>query len=134
MKWNEAISAELKSLDEAYTWDIVQWPKNRNIVSSKWVFKIKRNTAGEINKYKVQLVAQGFTQIYGINYYKTYAPVAYLTLLRLILAVAAHQDWDINVLNFHSTFLNSQLDTSKKIYMELPPGVDLEGKDKVANL
>jgi hypothetical protein len=103
-------------------------------VSSKWVFKIKRNTAGEIDKYKVQLVAQGFTQIYGVNYYKTYAPVAHLTLLRLILAVVAHQDWDIDVFNFHSTFLNSQLDTSEEIYMELPLGVDLGGKDKVAKL
>jgi len=56
-KWQEAINAELMSLDEAHTWDVVLWPKNTNIVSSKWVFNIKRNAAGEIDKYKARLIA-----------------------------------------------------------------------------
>jgi hypothetical protein len=55
-QWQDAVNTELKSLDEARTWDIVQRPKNKNIVSSKWVFKIKKNAAGEIDKYKARLV------------------------------------------------------------------------------
>lgn len=132
--WKDAVSAELKSLDEARTWDIVQRPKNKNIVSCKWVFKIKRNAAGEIDKYKARLVARGFTQVYGVDYYETYAPVARLASLRLILAVAARQDWDVDVFDFHSAFLNGKLDADEEIYMELPPGADIGGKDKVAKL
>lgn len=133
-RWEDAIGTELKSLDEAHTWDIVPWPKNTNIVSCKWVFKIKRNAAGEIDKYKAQLVARGFTQVYGVDYYETYAPVARLASLRLILAVAAHQDRDIDIFDFHSAFLNGQLDADEEIYMELPPGANLGGKDEVAKL
>jgi hypothetical protein len=87
-KWEEAINVELKSLDEAHTWNVVEHPKNTNIVSCKWVFKIKKNSAGEINKYKVQLVVHGFTQQYGVDYDETYAPVAHLASLQLILAIA----------------------------------------------
>jgi len=103
-------------------------------VSCKWVFKIKKNSAGEINKYKARLVAHSFTQQYGVNYDKTYAPVARLALLRLILAIAARRDWDIDVFDFHSAFLNGKLDEDEVIFMELPPGFDKQGHDLVARL
>jgi hypothetical protein len=133
-KWKEAINAELKSLDEAHTWDIVPRPKNTNIISSKWVFKIKRNAAGKIDKYKAWLMARGFTQVHGVDYYETYAPVAHLASLQLILAIAARQNWDIDVFDFHSAFLNGKLDADEEIFMELPPGVDMGKRDKVAKL
>jgi hypothetical protein len=60
--------------------------------------------------------------------------VACLASLRLILAIAARQDWDVDVFDFHSVFLNGKLDVDEEIYMELPPGVDLGGKDDVAKL
>lgn len=134
MKWKEAVNVEMKSLDEAHTWDIVKRPKDKNVVSSKWVFKIKRNAEGEIDKYKAQLVVRGFMQVYRVDYYETYSPIARLASLRLILAIAARQDWDIDVFNFHSAFLNGKLDTDEEIYMELPPGVDLGSKDEVMKL
>jgi hypothetical protein len=133
-KWEEAINVELKSLDEAHTWNVVEHPKNTNIVSCKWVFKIKKNSAGEINKYKVQLVVHGFTQQYGVDYDETYAPVAHLASLQLILAIAACQDWDINIFDFHSAFLNGKLDEDDIIFMELPPGFDKQGRDLVVKL
>jgi len=105
-----------------------------NIVSSKWVFKIKRNAAGEIDKYKAWLVAQGFTQVLGMDYYETYALVARLTSLQLILAIAAEQDWDIDIFDFHSAFLNGKLDDNEIIYMELPPGIDKGGENVVVRL
>jgi len=133
-RWQEAINAELTSLNEAHTWDVVPRPKKTNIVSSKWVFKIKRNAAGEIDKYKARLVARGFTQIQGMDYYETYTPVARLASLRLILAIATRQDWDIDVFDFHSAFLNSKLDDDEIIYMDLPPGIDKGGENVVARL
>jgi len=75
-KWQEAIQAELQSLEANKTWSVVECPKDMNVVSSKWVLHIKKNAAGEIEKYKARLVACGFTQIHGIDYYETYAPVA----------------------------------------------------------
>ena len=78
-KWQEVVKKELKSLKKMGTWRLVRRPLNTNIVNSKWVLRIKKNSAGKIDKYKAQLVARGFTQIYGINYYETYTPVARLT-------------------------------------------------------
>ena len=89
-KWEEVINAELKSLHDAHTWNVIEHPpKGTNIVSCKWVFKIKKNTMGEIDKYKAQLVAHGFTQQYSVNYNETYAPIACLASLHLILTIAA---------------------------------------------
>ena len=124
----------MKSLADAHTWDVVEWPLNTNIISYKWVFKIKKNTAGEIDKYKVQLVACGFTQQYGVDYDEIYAPVARLTSLCLILAITAHHNWDVDVFYFHSVFLNRKLDDNEVIFMELPPGFDTQDHDLVARL
>ena len=68
------------------------------------------------------------------SYDETYAPIACLASLRLILAIASRQDWDIDVFDFHSTFLNRKLDDNEIIFMELPPGFDKQGRDLVARL
>ena len=99
-RWEEAINAELKSLNDAHTWNVVNHPKDTNIVSCKWVFKIKKNAVGKIDKYKMHLVACGFTQQYSVNYNETYTPVARLTSLRLILVITACQNWDIDIFDF----------------------------------
>ena len=130
-RWEEAINAEFKSLDNTHTWNVVDRRKDTNVVSCKWVFKIKKNAVGEIDKYKARLVARGFTQQYSVDYNETYAPVARLTSLRLILVIAAHQNWDIDIFDFHSAFLNSKLDDDKIIFMELPPGFDKQDCDLV---
>ena len=133
-RWEEAINAELKSLDNTHTWNVVDRRKDTNVVSCKWVFKIKKNAVGEIDKYKARLVARGFTQQYSVDYNETYAPVARLTSLRLILVIAAHQNWDIDIFDFHSAFLNSKLDNNEIIFMELPPGFDKQDCDLIARL
>ena len=91
-KWDEAISKELTSLEAARTWDVVECPKGVNIIGCKWVFKIKRNAAGEIDKYKARLVAKGYSQVQGVDYNKTYTPVARLSSLCTVLAIAARND------------------------------------------
>ena len=121
-QWQDAINAELKSLEGTRTWDIVKRPNGMNIVGCKWVFKIKRNASREIEKYKARLVAKGYSQIQGVNYDKTYAPVARLASLCMVLAIATRNSWDIEVFNFHSTFLNGKLGDGEDIYMELPEG------------
>ena len=125
-KWDEAISKELASLEAARTWDVVKCPKGVNIIGCKWVFKIKRNAAGEIDKYKARLVAKGYSQVQGVDYNETYAPVARLSSLCTILAVAARNDWDVDVFDFQSAFLNGKLDEGEDLYMELPPGYKVD--------
>ena len=128
-KWEEAINNELNSLKSNGTWELVKRPPNTNVVDSKWVLRIKKNAAGEIEKYKARLVARGFTQIYGVDYYETYAPVARLASFRIILALAARNDWPIHTFDFDSAYLNSKLDEDEVIYMEQPPGYEMKDRD-----
>jgi hypothetical protein len=107
------------------TWTVVKRPENTNVVDSKWVFQIKKNSAGEIDKYKAHLVTHGFTQIHGVDYYETFAPVTKLTSVRTILAIAARNDWEIDVFNFHGAYLNGELDEGEDVYMEQPPEYEM---------
>ena len=95
-RWKEAMDAEITTLDRAGTWSNIPQPTHKNIVGSKWVYRIKRKADGTIQKYKARLVACGFTQIYSIDYYHTYSPVARLTSIRFLLAMAARHDWEID--------------------------------------
>lgn len=108
-------------MNEAGTWEVVERPDGVNVVDSKWVFRLKKDAEGRVLKWKARLVARGFTQIYGVDYFETFAPVARLSSIRFILAVAARNDWDIDMFDFHSAYLNGVLDESEVIYMEQPP-------------
>ena len=119
-KWQMAISEELDNLEQNGTWELVKCPKDTNVVNSKWVLQIKKNAAGEIEKYKARLVARGFTQVYGVDYYKTYTPVAKLSTFQLILAITARNGWSIDSFDFNSTYLNSVLQ-GETIYLKQPP-------------
>ena len=120
-KWKEAIQAELRSLEANETWLIVERPKDgANVVSSKWVLRIKKNAAGEVEKYKARLVARGFTQIHGVDYTETYAPVARLASFRLLLAMANRNGWAADSFDFDSAYLNSILPDDEVIYLEQP--------------
>ena len=88
-KWEDAIHKELSSLKAAKTWILVERPKDRNVVGSKWVLRLKRDSEGKVEKHKARVVAKGFTQVEGIDYYETFAPVARLASIRTVLAIAA---------------------------------------------
>jgi transposase InsO family protein len=127
-KWQEAIQKELDTLEKTGTYRLVKRPPGANIVDSRWVLRIKKNAAGEIDKYKARLVAKGFTQIYGVDYYETYAPVARLTSFRLLLALATKNGWVVDTFDFDSAYLNSKLGDHEVVYLEQPDGY--ETKDR----
>jgi len=79
---------------------------------------------GSIDKHKVHLVAQGFIQVYGLDYFNTYSPVARLTSICLILAIAVQYDWEIKSFDFVGAYLNGKLEDNEEIYMQSPPGYD----------
>jgi hypothetical protein len=132
--WKEAMDREIAMLDQARTWITVLHLEGKNIVGSKWVFRIKRKADGSIKKYKARLVAHGFTQIFGEDYYDTFSPVAKLQCFQAILALAAHFDWEIESFDFTSAYLNGELDADEEIYMQPPPGYEGQGPDEVKRL
>jgi hypothetical protein len=94
-QWETAINEELQPPASNDVWQLVDTPKGVNIVSCKWVFKVKRLPNGQIDGYKARLVARGFSQQYGIDYDETFAPVVRMESLRILLAIAAAEDLEI---------------------------------------
>ena len=129
-KWKIAIQEELNNLKETRTWRLVERPAGANVVDCRCVLRIKKNLAGEVERYKARLVAKGFTQIHGIDYYETYAPVARLTSFRLILALAARNGWTVDEFDFDSAYLNTVLGDDEVIYLEQPPGYETKDRRK----
>jgi ssDNA-specific exonuclease RecJ len=97
----------------------VDAPKDANIVQSRYVFCYKHDTAGNIIKYKAQLIAKGYTQVHGIDYYETFALVVKHTSLRTLLSMAAQHNSIVHQADIKNAYLNAEL--KETIYMELPP-------------
>lgn len=87
--WKKAMDEEITMLKNTGTWELVDPPSGVNIVGSKWVFKAKKDAAGNVVRYKARLVAQGFSQVPGVDYFDTFAPVAKLSSIHTVLAIAA---------------------------------------------
>lgn len=118
--WRKAINAELDALELNDTWEITTLPANKQSIGCKWVFKTKFLPDGSVEKYKARLVILGNKQEYGVNYAETFAPVAKLTTVRTLLAVAAMQNWFTCQMDVSNAFLHGEL--SDIIYMKLPSG------------
>ena len=91
---------EVHALEKHKTWEYTKLPVRKKLVGCKWVFSIKHNADRSVNRFKPQLVAKGFTQSYGIDYEKTFAPVVKLNSIRVLLSFAANLDWPLQQLDF----------------------------------
>ena len=109
-KWKEAVFKEMKALEKNNTWSVTTLPDGKKMVGCKWVFIMKYNSDGSIERYKARLVAKGFTQTYGIDYSETFAPVATLNTVRILLSLAANLDWSLHQLDVKNAFLNGNLE------------------------
>jgi Reverse transcriptase (RNA-dependent DNA polymerase) len=112
---------ELKGLEKNNTWDVVKLSNEKKPVGCKWVYKIKYNCDSSIERYKARLVAEGFTQIYRIDYQNIFTPVAKMNTVRILLSVATNLGWTLFQMDVKNTFLQGALD--EEIYMTFPPSI-----------
>lgn len=118
--WKNAMDLELEALRKTHTWDLVPYSPDYNVVGCKWVFRIKRNSDGTIQRHKARLVAKGFHQSPGIDFFETFSPVVKDSTIRVVLSIAVSHSWILRQLDFNNAFLNGTL--TKEIFMARPPG------------
>ena len=126
-KWRQAMKKEMESLYENEVWDLVEPPKGRKIVGSKWVFKEKMGADGTTEHYKARLVAQGFSQKRGLDYDETFSPVVRTESVRSMIALAAKDNLLLHQIDVTTAFLNGTLE--EEVYMKQPEGFATKGKE-----
>ena len=125
--WIVAMKEELSMIKKNQTWQLVKRSTDRKLIGIKWVFRTKLNDDGSINKHKAILVVKGYAQIFGVDFSATFAPVARLDTIRLLIAIVAQKGWRVYQLDVKSTFLNGFLE--EEIYVEQPNGFAVKGHE-----
>ena len=126
------MEAEITALEENHTWTLVHLPPNITPIGSKWVYKIKRHADGTIERYKARLVAKGYTQTEGLDYFDTFSPVAKMTTIRTLLALASIKGWHLHQLDVNNAFLHGDL--QEDVYMQVPADVHTTHPNQVCKL
>ncbi|RVX01687.1 Retrovirus-related Pol polyprotein from transposon RE1 [Vitis vinifera] len=127
-RWRVAMQEELNMIDKNNTWELVDRPSHKKPIGVKWVYRTKLNSDGSINKHKARLVVKGYAQMFGVDFSETFAPVARLDTIRMLLALAAQRKWKIYQLDVKSAFLNGYLE--EEIFVEQPEGFAIKGKEE----
>lgn len=130
--WWEAMSNEIKALEENGTWTIQNLPEAKWPIRCKWVYKIKWWEYCSIERYKACFVAKGYTQVEGMDFHETFAPVAKMTNGRHLLCVALAWRWELHQMDVYNAFLYGDLD--EEVYMRLSLGYHSHGNNKVCRL
>ena len=131
-EWRAAMDAEIASLAVNNTWELEERPSGAKVIPVKWVFKIKGNTTGEVERFKARLVVKGYMQREGVDYGEVYAPVSKHTSLRAILSITAADDLELHSMDIKTAFLNGKLEPGT--YVDQPLGYHEGGPNTVAHL
>lgn len=126
-EWKIAMDSELGPLWENETWELVPRPPGRKVVQPRWVFTKKSKLDGKQVLHKARLVAKDFTQKYGMDYQETFSPTIRPETVRILFALAAQKDMEIQQMDVVTAFLNGWLD--EEIYMAQPEGFKEYGPD-----
>ena len=133
--WRFALDSEYDQLVDAKTWILVPRSEAKNVISGKWVFKIKKNSDGTIDRYKARWCARGFSQKHDIDYTEIFAPVVRYSSVRTLLALANAQDLNIYGLDVSNAFARADVD--EELFVQMPHGysqTDADGKPLVCKL
>lgn len=121
---------EMNALRKSGTWKLVNLPKDQRIVECKWSFTMKCKADGSIKRYKVRLVAKGFTQKNGIDYQETFAPIVKVNSIKVLLSLAANCGWSLHKLDVKNAILNGDL--QEEVFVSLSQGFEkMLGQNKV---
>ena len=123
---------EIEALEVTNTWSLVPLPPGKRPIDCKWVYRVKYLPDGTIERYKVRLVAKGFTQKFGLDYSETFSPIAKSVSVRIVLTLAAVKGWSLHQMDVNNAFLHGDLD--EDVYMCLPPGFHSKGANVVCKL
>lgn len=118
--WEDVMREEMNALEKNKTWEVHELPKGKKTVGCKWVFALKYNADGSLERYKARLVAKGYTQTYGVDYQDTFAPVAKMNTIRILISLAANFGWFMQQYDVKNAFLHGDLE--EEVYMDSPPG------------
>ncbi|RLM60992.1 retrotransposon protein, putative, Ty1-copia subclass [Panicum miliaceum] len=128
-KWISAMHEEMQSLEKNCTWEVVPLPEKKKIVRCKWIFKRKEGLSpSEPPKFKVRLVAKGYSQIPGVDYNDIFSPVVKHSSVRTFFSIVASHDFELEQLDVKTAFLHGELE--EDIYMDQPEGFIVSGKEK----
>lgn len=127
-KWLAAMKEEYQSLLDNQTWTLVDLPKGRKPIRNKWVYKVKRNADGSIERFKARLVAKGFTQREGVDYQEVFAPVMRHDSFRMFIAIATKLKSFVRQVDAVTAYLNGHID--EDIYMAQPQGFTVSGQEQ----
>ena len=126
-KWAKAMEKEMESLRSNDVWELVEPPRNRKVIGSKWVFKKKVNADGAVEHYKARLVAQGCAQRFGLDYEETFSPVVRFESIRSVVALGAQNKLQLHQMDVSTAFLHGEL--TEEVYMKQPEGFIEQGKE-----
>lgn len=118
--WRKAAQEEMDALHQNKTWTLTELPPGKKAIGSKWVFKVKKGSEGEVQRYKARLVAQGFSQRFGEDYDEVFAPTVRYSSVRMLLSIAASKKMRVKHIDIATAFLHGQI--SEEIYMKQPKG------------
>ena len=136
--WMEAINKELKGLAEQNVWTVMikqDLPSNAALMNCHLIFDVKRKADGSIEKWKARLVADGNTQIAGVNFQQVFSTVVKLVTVRILLLLACANDYNLSSVDVRQAYLNAPV--QEDLYMRVPPGLpryDAQGRELVLKL
>ena len=131
-EWQQAMVEEMQSLIAHGTYTLQELPDGYKAIKSKWVYKVKLDAAGRIERFKARLVAKGFQQVEGIDFNEVFAPTSKHTSLRVLLSIVADRDLELEQLDVKTAFLNGELE--EELYMEQPVGFQDGGPGMVCKM
>ena len=111
----------MQTLYKNETWDPVPHSPHKKTISCRWIYKVKYNVNGSVNRYKTQLVAKGYAQTYGVDYEHTFALMAKMTIVRTLIVLAAAKGWHLHQMDVKNVFLQGELE---EVFMTQPLGLE----------
>lgn len=130
--WHDAATAEMQAHVNNGTWGLVQLPSDCKAIGSKWVLKVKHNPNSFVECYKARVVAKGFSQRPGVDFFETFAPTTKWAALRAVPALAAIEDLELESLDISTAYLSGEINA--EVYMKQPEGFEQKGSEWVCKL